>query len=43
MKTDKDKHNVLPPTIFVLVQITRQRVRYEMNIDTQENVKDEQE
>ncbi len=37
MKTDKAKHNVLPPTKFGLVQITRQRVRPEMNIDTQEN------
>ncbi|MBT3612639.1 MAG: Rne/Rng family ribonuclease [Flavobacteriales bacterium] len=37
MSTDKAKHNVLPPTRFGLVQITRQRVRPEMNIDTQEN------
>ena len=37
MKTDKAKHNILPPTKFGLVQITRQRVRPEMNIDTQEN------
>ena len=37
MKTDKAKHNVLPPTKFGLVQITRQRVRPEMSIDTQEN------
>jgi len=37
MSTDKAKHNVLPPTKFGLVQITRQRVRPEMNIDTQEN------
>ena len=37
MKLDKAKHNVLPPTKFGLVQITRQRVRPEMNIDTQEN------
>ena len=36
MKTDKAKHNVLPPTKFGLVQITRQRVRAEINIDTQE-------
>ena len=37
MSTDKAKHNVLPPTKFGLIQITRQRVRQEMNIDTQEN------
>jgi ribonuclease G len=37
MSTDKAKHKVLPPTKFGLVQITRQRVRPEMNIDTQEN------
>ena len=36
MKTDKAKHHVLPPTKFGLVQITRQRVKPEMNIDTQE-------
>ena len=36
MSTDKAKHHVLPPTKFGLVQITRQRVRPEMNIDTQE-------
>ena len=37
MGSDKAKHNVLPPTKFGLVQITRQRVRPEMSIDTQEN------
>ncbi len=37
MSSDKAKHHVLPPTRFGLVQITRQRVRPEMNIDTQEN------
>ena len=36
MAKDKAKHNVLPPTKFGLVQITRQRVKPEMNIDTQE-------
>ena len=36
MGADKAKHNVLPPTKFGLVQITRQRVRPEMSIDTQE-------
>ena len=37
MSSDKAKHFILPPTRFGLVQITRQRVRPEMNIDTQEN------
>jgi len=37
MSTDKAKHHVLPPTRFGLIQITRQRVRPEMAIDTQEN------
>jgi len=37
MSSDKAKHYVLPPTKFGLVQITRQRVRPEMNIDTEEN------
>ena len=37
MSTDKAKHNILPPTRFGLIQITRQRVRPEMNIDTQES------
>ena len=36
MNTDKAKHHVLPPTKFGLVQITRRRVKPEMNIDTQE-------
>ncbi|MCG3166842.1 MAG: Ribonuclease G [Bacteroidia bacterium] len=36
MKDDKAKHNILPPTKFGLVQITRQRVRPEMNIETLE-------
>jgi len=36
MSTDKAKHNVLPPTKFGLIQITRQRVKPEMNIETQE-------
>ena len=36
MRIDKAKHNVLPPTKFGLIQITRQRVRSEINIDTQE-------
>lgn len=37
MSSDKAKHFILPPTKFGLVQITRQRVRPEMNIETQEN------
>jgi ribonuclease G len=37
MSTDKAKHHILPPTRFGLIQITRQRVRPEMNIDTQED------
>ena len=36
MSTDKAKHHVLPPTKFGLIQITRQRVRPEMHIETQE-------
>ncbi|MAW21235.1 MAG: ribonuclease E/G [Flavobacteriales bacterium] len=36
MSNDKAKHYILPPTKFGLVQITRQRVKPEMNIDTQE-------
>lgn len=36
MKDDRAKHTVLPPTKFGLVQITRQRVRPEMDIKTAE-------
>ena len=36
MKGDRAKHNILPPSKFGLVQITRQRVRPEMNVDVQE-------
>jgi len=36
MKTDKAKHHILPLSKFGLMQITRQRVRPEMKIDTQE-------
>ncbi|MCD6067211.1 MAG: ribonuclease [Bacteroidetes bacterium] len=36
MKSDRAKHNILPPSKFGLVQITRQRVRPEMNVDVQE-------
>lgn len=34
MKYDRAKHTILPPSKFGLVQITRQRVRPEMNIET---------
>lgn len=36
MKKDKAKHNILPPSKFGLVQITRQRVRPEMSVVTTE-------
>ena len=36
MKDDRAKHTILPPTKFGLVQITRQRVRPEMEIKTSE-------
>jgi ribonuclease G len=36
MKTDRAKHNILPPSKFGVVQITRQRVRPEMNVITVE-------
>jgi ribonuclease G len=36
MKDDRAKHTILPPSKFGLVQITRQRVRPEMNIITSE-------
>ena len=36
MKYDKAKHQILPLTEFGLMQITRQRVRPELNIDTME-------
>ena len=36
MKDDKAKHKILPPSKFGLIQITRQRVRPEMNIKTRE-------
>ena len=37
MKSDRAKHNIIPPSKFGLVQITRQRVRPEMNIEVTEN------
>jgi ribonuclease G len=36
MKHDRAKHNILPPSKFGLIQITRQRVRPEMNVVTAE-------
>lgn len=36
MATDRAKHNIIPPSKFGLVQITRQRVRPETAIDTYE-------
>ena len=36
MDDDKAKHKILPPSKFGLVQITRQRVRPEVNIKTRE-------
>jgi ribonuclease G len=36
MKQDRAKHNILPPSKFGLIQITRQRVRPEMNVVTSE-------
>ena len=37
MKTDRAKHSVLPISKFGLMQITRQRMRPEVNINTSEN------
>ena len=37
MSDDRAKHKILPPSKFGLVQITRQRVRPEMNIKTRED------
>ena len=36
MSGDKAKHKILPPSKFGLIQITRQRVRPEVNIKTRE-------
>jgi ribonuclease G len=38
MKKDRAKHYILPPSKFGLVQITRQRVRPEMEIRTAETI-----
>jgi len=37
MVTDRAKHNILPISKFGLMQITRQRVRPEMDVNTSEN------
>jgi ribonuclease G len=37
MATDRAKHNILPLSKFGLMQITRQRVRPAMDVDTSEN------
>ena len=37
MKDDRAKHKILPPSKFGLIQMTRQRVRPEMNIKTRED------
>ena len=37
MKTDRAKHSVLPISKFGLMQITRQRMRPEVNINTSED------
>ncbi|MGB0166080.1 MAG: Rne/Rng family ribonuclease [Luteibaculum sp.] len=37
MKGDKAKHHILPPSKFGVVEITRQRVRPEVEINTAEN------
>ena len=36
MESDRTKHKILPPSRFGLIQMTRQRVRPEMNIKTRE-------
>lgn len=41
MKLDRAKHKILPPSKFGLVEITRQRVRPEMNVDIKEELADE--
>jgi ribonuclease G len=37
MEDDKAKHNVLPPSRFGVIELTRQRVRPETEIDTSES------
>ncbi|MCB0780970.1 MAG: ribonuclease E/G, partial [Flavobacteriales bacterium] len=36
MADDKAKHNILPPSRFGVIELTRQRVRPETEIDTSE-------
>ena len=36
MKSDRAKHNILPPSKFGLIQITRQRLRPEINVEVME-------
>lgn len=36
MRSDKAKHNILPPSKFGLIQITRERVRPQMQVETTE-------
>jgi len=36
MKSDRAKHNILPPSKFGLIQITRQRLRPEINVEVTE-------
>jgi ribonuclease G len=36
MKADRAKHNILPPSRFGVIEITRQRVRPETDIETSE-------
>lgn len=38
MEEDKAKHKILPPSKFGLIQLTRQRVRPQMNIDIREEL-----
>jgi ribonuclease G len=38
MSSDRSKHYILPPSKFGLIQITRQRVRPEMEIKTTETI-----
>jgi ribonuclease G len=42
MATDRAKHKILPPSRFGLIEITRQRVRPELNVDLMEEDPDGQ-
>ena len=37
MKSDRARHNILPPSKFGLIQITRQRLRPEVNVEVLES------